>query len=206
MNNRNIKAIIWDMGGVILRTEDPAPREALAKSLGTSRERLEWLVFVSPSANLATIGEISVQDHFKEVARILSLDQAGLEKFIFEFWLGDRVDQTLLEEIRSLRKDYKIAMLSNAWDNTRQVLTTDFPCLDAFDLAIFSAEVKLAKPQPEIYHLMLNRLGVKPEEAVFIDDFTENVAAAVELGIHGIRFRSRDQALTEVKEILDGKE
>jgi glucose-1-phosphatase len=205
MNNSKIKAIIWDMGGVILRTEDQSPREDLARSLGVSREELEWFVFASPSAVEATLGKISVVDHFQEVARNYALDQAELEDFVNKFWLGDRVDETLLEQIRGLRRYFKIGMLSNAWNNIRQVLTTDFPCLDAFDLAVFSAEVKLAKPQPEIYHLILDRLQIEPREAVFIDDMVENIVAAKKLGLHGIRFRSREQALTDLNNILDGR-
>lgn len=202
MEKNNINAVIWDMGGVILRTEDPSPREILAEELGLTREELEKFVFTSQTANQATAGEISSQEHYQEIARRFNLDNDGLKHFFDAFWSGDRVDEILLEVIRELRKQYKTAMLSNAWSEARDFLTKDFPCLEPFDIAIFSAEVKLAKPQPEIYLLMLHSLKVEPGESVFIDDFQENIAAAKSLGMHGIHFRNREQALSELGEIL----
>lgn len=205
MEQNNIKAIIWDMGGVILRTEDITPRENLAEKLGTTRPRLEWDVFASPAADKATRGEIPSKEHFDEIAKKYHLDKKGMDEFVDLFWSGDCVDQELLAEISKLQAGYKTAMLSNAWDTTREFLTTVFPCLDPFDEVIFSAEVKMAKPQPEIYYLMLSRLGVKPDESVFIDDFSENIVAANTLGIHGIQFKNRDQALFELSGILGSK-
>lgn len=205
MGQNNIKALIWDMGGVILRTEDLTPREKLAAKLGTTRQNLELDVFASPAADQATRGEIPSKKHFDEIANKYHLDEKGLDEFVDLFWGGDRVDQDLLAAIRKLRAGYKTAMLSNAWDSTREFLTTVFPCLDPFDEVIFSAEVKMAKPQPEIYNLMLSKLGVSPDESVFIDDFEENILAADALGMHGIQFKNRDQALADLKGILGGR-
>jgi epoxide hydrolase-like predicted phosphatase len=202
MENQQIKAIIWDMGGVILRTEDPCPREKLAEELGITRGDLEKFVFTSQSAIQATSGEISSREHYQEIARRFKLDDEGLQNFFNDFWRGDRVDEILLEEIRNLRKQYKTAMLSNAWSEAREFLTKDFPCLEPFDVAIFSAEVKMVKPQPGIYRLMLNALGIKPGEAVFFDDFPENIVAAKILGIHAFQFISREQALADLAGIL----
>jgi epoxide hydrolase-like predicted phosphatase len=206
MENQKIKAIIWDMGGVILRTEDPYPREKLAEELGITLEELEKFVFTSPSAIQATAGEISSREHYQEITRRFKLGDEGLKYFFDAFWNGDRVDGILLEEIRKLRIHYKTAMLSNAWSEAREFLTKVFPCLEPFDIAIFSAEVKLVKPQSEIYQLMLKELGVEPAESVFIDDFKENVVAAAALGIHGIHFRKREQALADLGLILSGPE
>jgi len=194
------------MGGVILRTEDPSPRIRLAKELGTTREDLEKFVFTSRTANQATSGEVSSQEHYQEIARRFKLDDKGLKNFFDDFWSGDRVDEILLEEIRKLRKQYITAMLSNAWSEAREFLTRVFPCLEPFDIAIFSAEVKLVKPQPEIYYLMLNTLGINPGEAVFIDDFPENIAAAEKIGIHAFRFDTREQSLAELDIILGGQD
>jgi glucose-1-phosphatase len=205
MENHQIKAIIWDMGGVILRTEDPYPREKLSEELGITREELEKFVFTSRTAIQATSGEISSQEHYQEIARRFMLDDEGLKNFFDAFWSGDRVDEILLEEIRNLRKQYKTAMLSNAWSEAREFLTKDFPCLDAFDTAIFSAEVKLVKPHPEIFHLILSQLGIKPDEAVFFDDFPENIVAANDLGIHAFQFVSREQALADLAGILGSR-
>lgn len=202
MNKSQIKAIIFDMGGVILRTEDFEPRERLAQKLGIPRDALEVFVFESPTAIAATLGKIPAEEHYDAIAREYHLDAKGRQEFTALFWGGDHVDEQLLEKIHLLRKQYKTAMLSNAWDDTRQFLMTDFPCLEPFDIAIFSAEVKLAKPQPEIYNLALEKLGVKAEEAVFIDDFAKNIEGANALGIHGIQFHSRQQVLADLERVL----
>ena len=197
-----IKAVIWDMGGVVLRTEDFQPREDLAARLGTTRDELETFVFTSPTAVQATLGTIPTSVHYDAIAAHYHLEPEGIKKFADEFWAGDRVDEKLLEAVRGLRPRYRTAMLSNAWDTTRYFLTHVFPCLEPFDIAIFSAEVKLAKPQPEIYLLMLQKLGIEPSESVFIDDFPENIEAANALGMFGIRFHSREQALSDLHRIL----
>jgi putative hydrolase of the HAD superfamily len=86
----------------------------------------------------------------------------------------------------------------------RQVLTERWKIADAFDELIISAEVGIAKPDPRIYHLALERLGVAAGEAVFVDDFLENIDAAQALGLHTVHFRNPDQARTELDHLLDG--
>jgi putative hydrolase of the HAD superfamily len=112
------------------------------------------------------------------------------------------VDATLIEFIQSLRPAYKTALLSNAWTGMRKALEEYYNCLWAFDAVIISAEVRLAKPDPAIYKLMLDQLQIAPQEAIFVDDLIENIQAACDLGIHGIHFRNTDQAVTEVRALL----
>jgi len=69
-------------------------------------------------------------------------------------------------------------------------------------VAIFSAEVHLAKPDPRIYQLVLDKLGVQAGEAIFIDDFPENIDAANALGIHGVHYENSLQARQAVKRII----
>jgi epoxide hydrolase-like predicted phosphatase len=71
-----------------------------------------------------------------------------------------------------------------------------------FDETVFSAEVGMAKPDARIYQLILNRLGVEPQEAVFVDDFIENVEGARHLGLHAIHFKNSPQALAALQEFF----
>ncbi len=73
---------------------------------------------------------------------------------------------------------------------------------EVFDHVIISCEVHLLKPDPKIYKLTLDRIGCEAEESVFIDDTKENVLAAEKLGIHGIFFQNREQAIKELESIL----
>jgi epoxide hydrolase-like predicted phosphatase len=71
--------------------------------------------------------------------------------------------------------------------------------LDAFDETIFSWEVRLRKPDPRIYRLVLDRLGVQPQEAVFVDDFMKNIEGAKEVGMHTVWFKGREDAVRQLR-------
>jgi putative hydrolase of the HAD superfamily len=79
----------------------------------------------------------------------------------------------------------------------------DYRFLDIFDVAVFSAEVKLAKPDPKIYELALAKLAVNAEEAVFVDDVSDNIEAARAVGMHGIQFKTVNQVLSELNALLN---
>jgi putative hydrolase of the HAD superfamily len=87
----------------------------------------------------------------------------------------------------------------------REVLHTRVPITDAFDVLVISAEERIAKPDPRLYHLALERLAVKPAEAIFLDDFIENIDAANALGMIGIHFQSSAQAQRDIRALLDGR-
>ncbi len=200
-----IKAVIFDLGGVLVRTEDQAPRRALAERLGISLGQMYYLVFDSPSAQQASRGELTVAQHWEAVRQALGLPEAEIDRLSQEFWAGDRLDAELVDFLRSLRPRYHTALLSNAWDDLRGYLTDHWGIADTFDELIISAEVGVTKPGPGIYHLALERLGVQPSEAVFVDDFIENIQAARALGMHAVHFHSRQQALAELESLLDSQ-
>ena len=199
-----IKAVIWDLGGVLLRTEDGAPRSALAQQLGKSRAELETLVFSGESGDQAQLGEISIEQHWENIRRQLGLDAEGIAEFQRLFWGGDHLDWELVSYVRSLHSRYKTGLLSNAFSDLRHVVTSVWGFSDAFDAMIISAEVHLVKPDPRIFHLALERLGVEPQEAVFIDDWQPNVAGARQLNLHAIQFLHPLQARSDLEALLDG--
>jgi epoxide hydrolase-like predicted phosphatase len=201
-----ITAVIWDLGGVLLRTEDLSSRQALADRMGKPRLDLEYLVFSGDSGNRAQLGEISVNEHWENIRRNLDLDTAGISEFQRQFWEGDQLDVELVNTIRSLRGRYKTALLSNAFSDLRQVVTSRLNLSDVFDEMIISAELHLMKPDPRIYQVALHRLGVTGEETVFIDDILRNVEGARSQGMRAIHFRQRSQALAELERMLKGGE
>jgi glucose-1-phosphatase len=198
-----IRAVIFDMGGVLLRTEDKGPRERMAARMGLTYETLSRHIFDSETALLATVGKVTSQDHWKAVQAALRLQDEELLRLKDEFWEGDRLDLTLIDYIRSLRSRYKTGLLSNAWDELRLLLQTRYKIMDAFDDVVISAEVGAAKPDHRIYEIALGRLKVKPEETVFVDDFLENIESARQLGMHTVHFRSSVQAKAELEALLD---
>ena len=199
-----IQAVIWDLGGVLLRTEDYAPRRALAQQYGMSLEEMEEIVFSGESGDRAQLGEISVEQHWENQRARLGLSPAELQAFRDQFWGGDRLDTDLVAYIRRLRQSYKTGLLSNAFSDLRQVMVETWKFADAFDEMIISAEVGLVKPDPRIYHLALDRLAVEPEAAVFIDDYSRNVDGARAVNLKAIHFKDPQQARGELEDLLNG--
>jgi epoxide hydrolase-like predicted phosphatase len=200
-----IRAVIFDLGGVLVRTEDPTSRTKLAEGLDLTYLELGELVFDSPSAHQAMRGEITTEEHWNEVRKSLGLSKEDFPRVPLEFWGGDALDETLVNYLRDLRPRYKTALLSNAWDDLRQMIEEVWKFGDAFDQMVISAEMGLVKPDPLIYERILADLEVKPAEAVFVDDFPENVAGAKAVGLEAILFTSPEQAQRDLERLLDGK-
>lgn len=198
-----IKSVIFDLGGVILRTKDAVPVDALALQLGMTRNALEEIVYNSPSAKAAMIGEISEHEHWMHVLDALDVPRSQLINFIGAFVAGARMDSDLLAFISKLRVRYQTGLLSNAWSSARHWVDVLYGGLESFDEVVFSAEVGLAKPEPAIYHLILKRLESAVSESVFIDDTFRNVEVARSLGMYAIQFQTASQTKHDVIKLLD---
>ncbi|MCF6278010.1 MAG: HAD family phosphatase [Anaerolineales bacterium] len=197
----SIKAVIFDLGGVLVRTEDHTPRTQLGLRFGKSYAEMDKVVF-NRSAHRASLGEISAYEHFQNIMRSLGLPDSEIDAFYDQFFGGDLVDYAMVDEIRTLRAEYTTVLLSNAWDDLRGLLVNKWHIDDAFDEIFISAELGIAKPDPRIYRIVLEKLALAPEETVFVDDFIENIAAARKLGMHGIHFRRVDVAMQELRRLL----
>jgi putative hydrolase of the HAD superfamily len=202
MESSPVRAVLWDFGGVLVRTEDPAHRRGWEQRLGLFPGDLPRLVFDGEASQRAMVGQGSSDDVWRWVGLQLALRPRQLAVLRKDFFRGDRIDQSLVGRIRSLRPGRRTALISNAWPDLRPFLTSRYPLADAFDTIVISGEEGVAKPAPEIFHRTLGRLGVPPSEAVLVDDMETNVAAARELGLRGIQFRSADQAWGELEQLL----
>ncbi|PWH19061.1 MAG: hypothetical protein DDG58_05620 [Ardenticatenia bacterium] len=199
-----IRAVIFDFGGVLVRTEDASRRRKWERQLGLSPGELEWQVFASEVAQRSMIGQATQQDVWSDIATRYGLGDATLQQLRRDFWSGDRLDEELVRFLRSLRPRYKTAILSNAWPGARRMFIEHFRLDEAVDAFIISSEEGVAKPDPRIYQIALQRLDVRPYEAIFVDDFPENVAGARQLGMVAVLFRNTQQAIAEVQRHLNG--
>ncbi len=197
------KAILWDLGGVLLRTEDWEPRHCLDRMLNLPNGKIYELVFESEMSRKATVGEATNDDLWMWVGEQLELSSDKLTVVRDEFWSGDQIDMDLIRSIRARKAGTKMGLLSNGWPSTRRFLEDRWHIADIFDDIIVSAEVGLAKPDQRIYQLALDRLGVEAEQTIFIDDFDENIQGARELGIHGILFQDPQIVMEELKGLLN---
>lgn len=185
-----IQAVIFDVGGVLLRTEDRGPRSALEVRYGLAPGASEVLVFNGEIGTQAQRGAITSRALWEYVQAELGLDAAGVAEFRAAFFGGERLDTEMVDLVRSLRPRYQTAIISNAMDDLLEVITHRYPLADAFDLIVGSAYEKVMKPDPAIFERTLARLGRAPEEAVFIDDFAHNVEGARRLGMAAIHYRA----------------
>lgn len=199
-----IRALIFDLGGVILRTDDPAPRTALAQELGISRPELERIVFNNPVSLRAERGQATPEDVWAYIARQLNRPVEEMPSIDRAFFAGDRVDFQLIELIRRLREHYRTAMLSNTWQiDLPRFLRDRLQIPDAFDVVISSAKMGISKPDPEIFRLAVQMVGARPEESLFVDDNFENVTAASLAGLHTVRFFNPDQLRSDLQTFID---
>ncbi len=201
-DNREIKAVIWDFGGVLVRTADRAARERWERGLGLEAGELDRLVFRGEQGALAAVGKADVESIWESVCRDLGLSEAECSRLAKDFWSADELDEELVEYIRRLREDFATGLLSNAWGDLRHYLENEWKIADIFDAMVISAEVGVAKPDPRIYRIALDRLDVAPDEAVFIDDFPENLPPARQLGLETILFTDREEVLQRLEELL----
>lgn len=198
----SIRAVFVDFGGVLVRTEDKVPRVRQAEKLGMTSRDLEKIIFESESAREASLGKIPEEAHWQAVAVALGVSRQESEKITTEFFAGDRVDLHLVSYLRSLRPERKVCLISNAWSGLRAFIARH-GFGDIFDAMVISAEVGLIKPDPRIYHLALSRLGVRPDESLFVDDVLENVEAARAVGMTGIRFIHSEEVLADLAKLLE---
>ncbi len=197
-----IHAIIWDIGGVIERTEDLTPRQKVSDRLGVEITELTRLFFGHTDNFRVQLGEITPEEHWKNVREQLGLTEEEMITAREEFFAGDRLDMDLVNFIRALKQDYCTVVLSNYMAVLRGRITEEWQIDDAFHHIIISSEVGMMKPDPSIYKLALEIIGCAPEEVVFIDDFIDNVEGARIIGIHGLMFTGPQQAITSLNEVL----
>jgi putative hydrolase of the HAD superfamily len=196
-----IRAFITDFGGVLMRTMSDKSRRGLEAELGLPPNSIEMRIFNSDLSTRSQLGEMHVDAFWEDAVRELGAAISPVE-FRRRMFADDVLDQELMSLIRSLRPAYKTGLISNTWDDARHLFTDVLSVADAFDTMVISAEERVMKPDPRIYHIALERLDVSAEEAIFLDDVRENVQGAVALGMQGIHFQTAQQAMHDIRQLL----
>jgi putative hydrolase of the HAD superfamily len=200
-----VRVVFWDLGGVILRTQDQRRRRAWETRLGLAEGALAKRVFDGPASLEAMLGHASADDVWASVGTALGLSPVDRDRLRDDFFATDQIDEDLMRFVRGLRRRVRVGLISNAWLEVRRLLDSPWHIADAFDPLILSAEVGLVKPDAQIFHLALERAGVEASQAAFVDDFPENVDAAIGLGMQGVLFQTAHQARQEVESLLGAR-
>jgi putative hydrolase of the HAD superfamily len=194
--------LIFDWGGVLMRTEDDHGRREWEARLGLPAGGADRAVFESDAWQRAQLGQCAVQGCWNAIGDSLGLAPAALAQFRRDFWAGDRLNRVLVQRIREWKAaGYRVALLSN-YSPELETLLDEHRLHQLFHPVIISAFEGVMKPASRLFWRALNRIGISPAEALLVDDFVENVAGARNVGLHAVRFQGSQQAVSEIEELL----
>ncbi len=197
-----IRAVVFDIGGVLEITPPTGWVEKWEAHLHLQPGELdERLMDVWRDGSLGIIAEEDVK---KRIGEIMGLEQECVEALMVDLWeeyLGT-LNVELTDYFASLRPHYRTALLSNSFAGARSKEQERYQFANICDLLIYSHEEGVAKPKRRIFELACERLGVQPEEMIFLDDVEVNVAAAREFGIQAILFRETREAIADIRACL----
>ncbi|MCM8801584.1 MAG: HAD family phosphatase [Candidatus Omnitrophica bacterium] len=192
MNNHHIKAILFDLGNVVIDFDHWIAVKRIHRFSDNDPQKIFNLFFDSELTGLFEEGRISPEDFFLKIKEFLNL-RLNYAEFLpiwnEIFFVSDK-NLAVYELAKSLKNHYQIALISNINIlHFEYIRKNFFYLLDIFPKIVTSYECGFRKPHPKIYQLSLDYLEVKPEEVFYIDDRRELINIAKELGIKGFVFK-----------------
>jgi putative hydrolase of the HAD superfamily len=191
----SLQAVVFDYGMVLSGPQDPAAYAELQRITGLSGEALEKLYWVDRHAY--DRGELTGLEFWQKLVRDGGLTLSAAEIDQLNHWdvrMWSTINEETLKWHRMLKeRGMKTGILSNMGDSVLEHLLEKHAWIEDFDVLIWSYQHLMAKPEPEIYHLLLERLGTAPEETLFLDDKIENIEAARKVGIVALQFSTVSQ-------------
>jgi putative hydrolase of the HAD superfamily len=199
-----VRGLLIDFGGVLTTNVFDSFR-AFCEAEGLDPDTVKRLFREDPEA-LALLrrlerGEIDVDEFAEGFGPMLGIAETdGLVERLFG---GVTPDEQMLDAVRAAKRSgVRTGLISNSWGDTRYDRDA---FADLFDAVVISGEVGLNKPEPEIFRLGAERIGLEPAECVFVDDLKENCAGAEAIGMTAILHRGADDTNAQLEELL-GKE
>jgi len=193
-----IKAIIFDIGGVMVKNTAHRVFERLAEKLGLDTEKVISFRLKHKFA-LAT-GKMSAEEFASLFQR-----KFKISKSILDVWKEayDEIMPTnakVLAMVKKLKKRYRLCLITNT--NQLHFSRVKARGLDShFDIVIASQDVGFAKPEKKIFEIALKRIGLPASECAFIDDKREHVEAARKLGFKAILFENNGKLVENLKKL-----
>jgi epoxide hydrolase-like predicted phosphatase len=201
-----IRAVIFDLGGVLYITPSLTWARRWQAMMGLKDDPFIASILSSPEqseyVNDMMTGKILESEALEMVARRWKISPALFNRFRRGALSSRRWNKELAHFVESLRPRYKTAILSNAGSDARQTFSQHYQIDRLVDDVIISAEEKIAKPDERIYRIAVDRLGVQPEESIFVDDLLPNVEAARQFGMKAVHFLNTAQAIAGVRDYL----
>lgn len=189
-----IKAIIFDCFGVI-RVD--ATVIAYKKLGGDIEKNDDFVRDTMAKANAGLIPNAS-----SVISEHLSVSEDTWRKTVQN---SSVIDQEVLDYAKSLRKKYKTAMLSNIGRGSLKLWFEPGELDKYFDIVVGSGDIGFAKPEPEAYEITADKLGVRLEECVMIDDRLELCEGARSVGMKAIMYQNFKQMKSDLEKLLKGR-
>ena len=197
-----IKAIIFDFGRVISSQKPQSLFRTYENDLGLAPGSINQIMFDSPFWQEALIGRKTANEFWSAIGPELGLtSRQTIEAFQHRYRADESINTAVLRLMRRLYGRYQLAVLSNNPPGLNQWLA-EWRILELFEEVFCSGDEGLIKPDPAAYEITLNRLGVSPDETVFIDDTAGHVDAARKLGIRGILFTTAAKLAADLNQLL----
>jgi epoxide hydrolase-like predicted phosphatase len=196
-----VKGLLVDYGGV-LTTSVWKSFSAFCRNEGLEEDQVRKLFRSDPYAlkllRRLEMGKLD-EDEFSELfAPLLGIENHnGLVDRLFA---GMEPDTRMIDSLRHARAaGIRTGLISNSWGRGRYDRDS---FEELFDGVVISGEVGLHKPQPEIFELGADRIGLEPAECVFVDDLRENCEGAEAVGMTAVLHRNTDETLARLEELL----
>jgi len=175
-----IKAVIFDVGGVLFNHFIDGYGEEFEK-----KNHHLWQHWYE-----CEVDEITEDEFWTKTSEKMKKDK---NKFKEQCYSLHTPREDIIEIVKKLHKKYKLAIITNHLRDFFNHLIETYDFERYFDVIVTSFDERIKKPEPRIFEITLERLNLKPDECVFIDDKKGNIDAAQKIGIKGILFKDTDQ-------------
>ncbi len=190
MKNQKIKAVIFDLGNVLVNYDVKKASRRFSEAGGISELRIWAHFFLSKFEQAYTRGELSTYEFYREACRVF---KKPVSYKIFKhywndiFWENPGMEKLLLR----IKKQYPLYLISNTNELHYTYLRKHFKLLRHFKRRFPSHEVGARKPDLKIYRRVLKKIKLRPEETVFIDDMKSFIQGARKAGMYALHFKTR---------------
>ncbi|MCK5416816.1 HAD-IA family hydrolase, partial [Candidatus Parcubacteria bacterium] len=208
--NSNIKALIFDIGGVLFLAKKNGKEKNLLSSfreacLLLGNFGIDASMFLEELISIyrqSSVGNISKEETMNLMSNVLKISPKEVERLFKNVYSNNTIENNeLYNYVLDLKKDnYKIGILSNQFHLSKDVLVPN-KYYKNFDALEISSDDKLKKPDEKAFILILEKLKVKPEESIFVDDKQENLDVAEKLKMKTIIFKNNTQFFSRLKEL-----
>jgi putative hydrolase of the HAD superfamily len=198
-----IKAIIFDLGGVIIDLDFSNFYNKIIIQSPLNRPQTPIMLEFFRQSDIYHQGNMTDDEFYQLACDLLQVCMVDQSEFFTAF--NSIISDTNPEVIDLIKKirdsnQYKLIALSNVnsshWD---YILNKKWDFIDYFDELILSHEIHLVKPNPKIFNYAIKKAGCRSNQILYIDDGLNNIRSAIELGIIGIKYSSYNQLINELK-------